>query len=76
MNPLAMATRLSVLARALPMRILLVDDDELELELLADRLRGAGFEVTCAANGEAALALMQERCRYSRSQIVGRKEPS
>ena len=61
MNPLAMATRLSVLARALPMRILLVDDDELELELLADRLRGAGFEVTCAANGEAALALMQER---------------
>jgi len=27
----AMATRISVLGRALPMRILIVDDDELEL---------------------------------------------
>lgn len=61
MNPQAMATRLSVLAKALPMRVLLVDDDELEQELLADRLRGAGFEVTCANNGEHALALLQDR---------------
>jgi PleD family two-component response regulator len=56
MNPDAMATRLSVLTRALPMRILLVDDDELELELLSDRLRGAGFQTACAADGEQALA--------------------
>jgi PleD family two-component response regulator len=61
MDPQAMATRLSVLARALPMRILLVDDDELELELLADRLRGAGFEIACAENGERALTLLRER---------------
>jgi two-component system, cell cycle response regulator len=61
MNPHAMATRLSVMARALPMRVLLADDDELELELLADRLRSAGFEAACAFNGEQALALMQER---------------
>jgi PleD family two-component response regulator len=56
MNPDAMATRLSVLTRALPMRILLVDDDELELELLSDRLRSAGFQAVCTANGEQALA--------------------
>jgi DNA-binding response OmpR family regulator len=61
MNPHAMATRLSVLTKALPMRVLLVDDDELEQELLADRLRGAGFEVACANNGEHALALLQDR---------------
>ena len=40
-----MATRMSVLGRALPSRVLLVDDDELELELMADRLAAAGFEV-------------------------------
>ena len=56
MNPDAMATRLSVLTRALPMRILLVDDDELELELLSDRLRSAGFQAVCTANGEQGLA--------------------
>ena len=61
MNPQAMAARLSVLARALPMRILLVDDDERELESLAERLRGAGFEVTCATAGEQALSAYQQR---------------
>jgi DNA-binding response OmpR family regulator len=50
-----MATRMSVLTRALPMRILLVDDDELELALLADRIRSAGFEVERALNGREAL---------------------
>jgi two-component system, cell cycle response regulator len=54
----AMATRMSVLGRALPSRVLLVDDDELELELMADRLEGAGFEVACAPNGEQALQLI------------------
>ena len=37
------ATRMSVLGRALPSRVLLVDDDELELELMADRLAGRGL---------------------------------
>jgi DNA-binding response OmpR family regulator len=57
----AMATRLSVLTRALPMRLLIVDDDELELALIADRLVGAGFEVQRALNGEEALAMLSRR---------------
>jgi PleD family two-component response regulator len=54
----AMATRMSVLTRALPMRILLVDDDDLELALMADRIGSAGFEVARAMNGEEALDLL------------------
>jgi two-component system, cell cycle response regulator len=54
-------TRMSVLARALPTRILVVDDDELELELMADRLATAGFEVTTAANGGQALAILERQ---------------
>ena len=57
----AIAARMSVLGRALPSRVLLVDDDELELELMADRLSAAGFEVACAANGEAALQLIEQQ---------------
>lgn len=59
----AIATRMSVLTRALPLRILLVDDDELELELLADRLSDAGFEVKQASNGQQALDALRE-CWY------------
>lgn len=55
------ATRMSVLGRALPSRVLLVDDDELELELMADRLAAAGFEVSRAHNGEAALQLIEQQ---------------
>lgn len=55
----AMAMRMSVLTRALPMRILLVDDDELELELLADRIGAAGFEIARAMNGQEALAMLE-----------------
>lgn len=51
----AMTTRMSVLTRALPMRILLVDDDDLELALLADRIAAAGFDVERAMNGQEAL---------------------
>ncbi len=57
----AIATRMSVLGRALPSRVLLVDDDELELELMADRLVAAGFEVARAPNGEAALQLIEQQ---------------
>lgn len=42
-----------------PQRILLVDDDELELELMADRLRSLGFETNTVMDGNAALALLQ-----------------
>ena len=55
------ATRMSVLGRALPSRVLLVDDDELELELMADRLSVAGFEVARAANGAVAMELIEQQ---------------
>ena len=61
MNADAMATRMSVLGRALPSRVLLVDDDELELELMAERLAAAGFEVARAENGEAAMQLIEQQ---------------
>lgn len=57
----AIATRMSVLGRALPSRVLLVDDDELELELMSDRLAAAGFEVARAPNGEEALQLIEQQ---------------
>lgn len=55
MNAHAMATRMAVLSRALPPRILIVDDDEMEREILTLRLNRAGFEVEAAGNGEEAL---------------------
>jgi PleD family two-component response regulator len=61
MNADAVATRMSVLTRALPSRILLVDDDELERELMAERLMAAGFEVARATNGEEALAQLERQ---------------
>ncbi len=53
-----MATRLSVLTRALPSRILVVDDDAQDRELLTRRLTAAGFEVQHASNGQEALDLL------------------
>ncbi len=47
--------------RSVPTKILVVDDDELELSLMADRLTAAGFEVVTAQNGEAALRLLEEQ---------------
>jgi two-component system cell cycle response regulator len=61
MNADAMATRMCVLTRALPRRILLVDDDHLELGSMADRLASAGFQVTRAMNGEEALDLLSRQ---------------
>ncbi|MBV9783337.1 MAG: response regulator [Acidisphaera sp.] len=42
-----------------PGRILLVEDDSLIRMTLAEALEDAGFEVTQAANGEAAAALIE-----------------
>lgn len=42
-----------------PQRILLVDDDELELELMADRLKSLGFETHTVSDGSAALDLLR-----------------
>jgi len=43
-----------------PSKVLLVDDDELELSLMSDRLGAAGFEVTIAGNGEEALKILEQ----------------
>jgi PleD family two-component response regulator len=61
MNAQALATRMAVLARALPPRILVVDDDQIEREAMTLRLTGAGFEVQVANNGEAALELLDRQ---------------
>lgn len=61
MNAGAMATRMSVLTRALPSRILVVDDDEQDRELITRRLTSAGFEVQHAANGRDALELLDKQ---------------
>lgn len=61
MNADAIAARMSVLTRALPPRVLVVDDDELEGELIAERLTAAGFEVARARHGNEALELLDSR---------------
>jgi PleD family two-component response regulator len=55
-----MATRLSVLSRALPSRILVVDDEEDARELITQRLTTGGFEVRHAANGQEALDILAQ----------------
>lgn len=61
MDTNGIARRMSVLAGALPLRILIVDDDELELALISDQLTTAGFDVTRAMNGDEALSVLSER---------------
>lgn len=56
-----MATRLSVLTRALPSRILVVDDDERDRESITQRLAAAGFEVQHASNGQEALHVLDRQ---------------
>ena len=43
-----------------PDRVLLVDDEASFLEVLAERMRGRGLEVTCATSGTEAIRLAQE----------------
>jgi putative two-component system response regulator len=43
------------------MRILIVDDDEIALEMLGNALQAAGYEVEAASNGRAALEAI-DRC--------------
>ena len=42
-----------------PDRVLLVDDEETFLEVLAERLRSRGLDVTCATSGEEALEVAE-----------------
>lgn len=57
MDTAAVVAAAAVIGRALPPRILLVDDDELERELMADRLSSVGFQVTGAGDGREALEI-------------------
>ena len=52
--------RLRVRERNLPARILVVDDDELELSLMSDRLSAVGFGVTTACDGAEALRRLED----------------
>lgn len=60
-NTSAVAARIRALAPGVPLRILVVDDDELERFLLADRLLACGFEVTLAASGVEALEALNQQ---------------
>jgi len=54
----AVTGRLRALSADMQLTILVVDDDDLERILVADRLEARGFEVARAANGEEALAVL------------------
>jgi CheY-like chemotaxis protein len=61
-NSGAVTGRLRALAADMPLSVLIVDDDELERALVADRLGSRGIRVGEAANGAEALErLAQER---------------
>ena len=42
-----------------PMRVLIVDDDEIARDLLSEALSGAGYEVSAARNGREALEILR-----------------
>jgi len=54
-------TRIRRLNLDVPPRVLVVDDDALELELIADRLERSGLEVTRAGDGTQALEILKAR---------------
>lgn len=60
-NTSVVAARLRDLAPGVPLRILVVDDDELERFLLADRLSACGFETTLASSGLEALEALEHQ---------------
>ena len=55
----AVTSRLLALSDPLDKRILVVDDDDLELSLICDRLRARDFQVSQAANGQEALEVLE-----------------
>jgi CheY-like chemotaxis protein len=56
----SVTARIIALARSTQAKILVVDDDELELALVCDRLQSCGLEVRQAANGEQALEALRK----------------
>jgi diguanylate cyclase (GGDEF)-like protein len=57
---LSLTTQILELPNAFAFRVLLVDDDELVVAQVQDRVASAGFEVHTALSGAAALLSMQE----------------
>jgi len=55
----AVTSRLLALTDPSDRRILVVDDDDLELSLICDRLRARNFQVSQAANGQEALDILE-----------------
>jgi DNA-binding response OmpR family regulator len=55
----AVTSRLMALTNPFDKRILVVDDDDLELSLICDRLRAHNFLVSQAANGQEALDVLE-----------------
>jgi sigma-B regulation protein RsbU (phosphoserine phosphatase) len=60
-NSGAVTGRLRALSADLPLAVLVVDDDELERTLIADRLSQRGIEVIEAADGAQALRLLRDK---------------
>jgi DNA-binding response OmpR family regulator len=56
----AITGRIRILAGTTQPKILVVDDDELALALVCDRLSSRGFEVRRACNGDEALKLLEQ----------------
>ncbi|MBC8024501.1 MAG: response regulator [Steroidobacteraceae bacterium] len=65
-NAGAITNRLRTLSEAMPLAVLIVDDDELERALIGDRLAQRGIRVAEAANGVEAL----ERLRKEEIPVV------
>jgi two-component system, cell cycle response regulator len=55
----AVTSRLLALTDPSDRRILVVDDDDLELSLICDRLRARDFQVSQAVNGQEALDILE-----------------
>jgi sigma-B regulation protein RsbU (phosphoserine phosphatase) len=59
-NSGVVTARLRTLGKEMPLSVLIVDDDELERALIADRLGSRGIRVGEAANGAEALERMAQ----------------
>jgi len=60
-NSGAVTRRIRALSADLPLAVLVVDDDELERMLIADRLTQRGIEVLEAVDGARALDLLRDK---------------
>jgi CheY-like chemotaxis protein len=60
-NSGVVTSRLRALSEDMPLSVLVVDDDELERALIADRLGSRGIKVGEAANGAEALERLTEK---------------